>query len=61
MTSQEGVLLLYHISGTFCSPDILGLQLLYSCIRNYLVDQITGQILGPQQRMSVNNGIERNH
>ena len=30
-----------------------------SCIHNYLVDHITGQILGPQQRMIVSYNIER--
>lgn len=49
----------FQIYETFCSHVNLGLQLLYSCIYNYSVDYITGQILGPQQRMIVSNRIER--
>jgi hypothetical protein len=50
---------LFQIYEAFCSHVNLGLQLLYSCIYNHSVDHITGQILGPQQRMIVSIRIER--
>ena len=51
---------LFQIYEAFYSHVNLGLQLLYSCIYtgNHSVDHITGQILGPQQRMIVSIRIE---